>query len=267
MNKSLITLLIALGMVVLMTVVIINTRTIKQTERGRASGLGSSDIDIKLSPYNGVEKVAAHTYPVKKQQYQEKAEIQKTLELAYVDMDAGNMAAAENKVRNVLIFEPDNFAAMSILGKILYAGQKFDLAEAIFRRQAELKKDDPSVYNNLGQSLAKQNKFDEAIKQMSIAAELDPKSPFISLNLSGMYSIKGEKEKSIKFFKKASQVLGDQIIPISYDPTLNNIREEPEFIQIVNAAKKLKISSGEKPVIAEKNNLSPKLQLNPASTQ
>lgn len=130
-----------------------------------------------------------------------------------------------------------------------------------------MKKDDPSVYNNLGQSLAKQNKFDEAIKQMSIAAELDPKSPFISLNLSGMYSIKGEKEKSIKFFKKASKALGDQIIPISYDPTLNNIREEPEFIQIVNDAKKLKISSDEKPVLSEKSNPPSKLQLNPASTQ
>ncbi len=267
MNKSLITLLIALGVVVFMTVLIINTRTIKQTERGRASGLGSSDMDIKLSPYNSVEKIAPHTYPVKKQQYQEKAEIQRTLEQAAIDMDADNMAAAENKVRTVLVFEPDNFAALAMLGKILYAGQKFELAEAIFRRQSELKKNDPSVYNNLGQSLAKQNKFDEAIKHMSIAAELDPDSPLISLNLSGMYSITGEKEKSIKFFKKASKALGDQIIPISYDPTLNNIRQEPEFIQIVKDAKKLKISSGEKPVISEKSSQSPKLQLNPNSPQ
>jgi len=262
MNRSLIPLLIVLALVVLMTVVIINTRTIKQTERGRASSLTSDESDIQLSPYNNIEKVAPHTHPVKRPQYQEKAEIQKMLQQAHAELEAGNTSAAENKARNVLVFEPDNFTAMSLLGKILYSEQKYDLAEAVYRRMTELKKDDPAVYNNLGQSLAKQNKFDEAIKQMSVAAELDPESPFISLNLSGMYSAKGEKEKSIKFFRKASETLGDQIIPISYDPTLNNIRNEPEFKQIIKEARTLKIAPGEKAVPPGKTDPAIKLQLN-----
>ena len=267
MNKSLIPLLIVLATVVLMTVVIINTRTIKQTERGVVSSLITDESDIKLSPYNNIEKVAPHTRPAKKQQYQEKAEIQKMLKQAYAEVDAGNTAAAENKARNVLVFEPDNYNAMSLLGKILYSEQKYDLAEATFRRLAELNKNDPSVYNNLGQALAKQNKFDEAIKEMSMAATLDPESPFIALNLSGMYSAKGDKEKSIKLFRKASETLGEQIIPISYDPTLNNIRDEPEFKQIVKEARTLKITPGEKTVTPGKNAQTSQLQLYANSPQ
>ena len=61
MNKSLIPLLIVLATVVLMTVVIINTRTIKQTERGRISSLTSDESDIKLSPYNNIEKTWGRT--------------------------------------------------------------------------------------------------------------------------------------------------------------------------------------------------------------
>ena len=261
MNKSLIILLLVLGMVVLLTVVIINTRTIRLTDRGRGSQLKTEDTDIALSPYDSNEKITNHARPIKKLQYQEKAEIQKMLNQAYNDMAAGNLDAAENKARTVLVFEPENFAAMSLLGKVLYSQQKYELAEAMFRRQTELKKDDPSVYNNLGQSLAKQNKYDEAIVQMIFAAELYPESPLISLNLSGMHSIKGEKEKSIKLFRKAFKVLGNQIIPISYDPALNNIREEPEFIQIINDAKKLKTAT-EKSVIPEKSAAPAKLQLN-----
>jgi hypothetical protein len=49
-----------------------------------------------------------------------------------------------------------------------------------------------------------------------------------------MYSVTGDKVKSIKYFKKAFERLGEQIVPISYDPTLNNIRDEPEFRQIID---------------------------------
>ena len=268
MNRSLIPLLIVLATVVLLTVVIINTRTIKQTERGRISSLTSDESDIKLSPYNNIEKTAPHTRPSKRVQYQEKTEVQKLLKQAYAEIDAGNTSAAENKARNVLVFEPNNYDAMALLGKILYSEQKYDHAEVIYRRMVELHKNDPTVYNNLGQSLAKQNKFDEAIKQMSVAAELDPESPFISLNLSGMYSAKGEKEKSIKLFRKASEALGDQIIPISYDPTLNNIRNEPEFKQIIKEARTLKIVPAEKAATPPaKIDPATKLQLNSSSPQ
>lgn len=261
MNKSLIPLLIVMTLVVLMTVVITNTRTIKQTERGKESCLSTDVSEIKLSPYNNIEKPANRPPPPKEKQSQEKIDIQKMLRQAFSELDAGNMALAENKVRNVLVFEPDNFNAMSLLGRILYSEHKYEQAEAIYRRLAELNKNDPSVYNNLGQALAKQNKFDEAIEQMSVAAELDPESPFISLNLSGIYSAKGEKEKSIKLFRKASERLGEQIIPISYDPTLNNIRNEPEFKQIIQDVRVLKITPAEKTAPAEKNAHATQLQL------
>lgn len=232
MNKNLIILLIALGIIVLLTVVVINTRIIKQTERGEAANLTIEEHSAP-DPYNKTEKKPSNLrQPLRNDR--EKAEMLLLLNKAYTAMAEGNLPLAENHVKTVLIFEPDNYSALSLLGRIFYTTKNFSQAEAVFRRQSELNGSDAHVYNNLGQTMAKQNKFDEAIKSMNIAAGLDPESPFIALNLSGMYSVTGDKVKSIKYFKKAFERLGEQIVPISYDPTLNNIRDEPEFRQIID---------------------------------
>ncbi len=246
MNKNLILLLIALTIVVLLTIVVINSRIIKQTERGEASGLAIAEQPMS-DPYSH-SKVEKKTVPHQvKLKVNEQSEMQILLNKAYAEMAAGNVNAAENYIKTVLIFEPDNYAALALLGRILYNDKKYSQAEAVFRRQSELNGKDAHVYNNLGQTMAKQNKFDEAIKSMNIAAGLDPESPFIALNLSGMYSVTGDKEKSIKYFKKAFQRLGEQIVPISYDPTLNNIREEPEFKRIIEDVTNRKKSALEQP--------------------
>lgn len=232
MNKNLIILLIALGIIVLLTVVVINTRIIKQTERGEAANLTIEE-QFAPDPYNKTEKKPSNLRQPAQYDH-EKAEMLLLLNKAYTAMAEGNLPLAENHVKTVLIFEPDNYSALSLLGRIFYTKKNFSQAEAVFRRQSELNGNDAHVYNNLGQTMAKQNKFDEAIKSMNIAAGLDPESPFIALNLSGMYSVTGDKVKSIKYFKKAFERLGEQIVPISYDPTLNNIRDEPEFRKIID---------------------------------
>jgi Flp pilus assembly protein TadD len=236
MNKSLVPLIMLLALIVLLTAVIINTQTIKETERGRHSSLDSDAPSIRLSPYGKPAKVKQHTRPIKPN-YSEKAETLQELSLAYKHYSNGRLAEAENKLKTVLVFEPENYTALSLLGKIYYSQKKFDKAESVFRKQTRLKKSDASVYNNLGQALAKQQKYDEALKQLSTAHELDPKSPLIELNISGVYSIQGKKKESIVFFRKAFEKLGDQIIPVANDPTLDNIRREPEFKQIMKKAR------------------------------
>lgn len=230
-NRNLVILLIVLTIIVLLTIVVINSRIIKQTERGNSGTLTIADVP-PADPYIKIEKKSSSVRSVKLNE-REQAEMQELLNRAYTEMAGGNASAAENTVKTVLIFEPDNYAALSLLGRILYNNRNYAQAEAVFRRQSELNGKDAHVYNNLGQAMAKQNKYEEAIKSMNIAADLDPESPFVALNLSGMYSVTGDKVKSIKYFKKAFERLGEQIIPISYDPTLNNIRNEPEFKKIV----------------------------------
>lgn len=239
MNKSLIMLLAFLALIVMLTTVVINTRTIKNTERGRNGTLNSNNQSITLSPYDRPEKIKPHTKSVKKV-YSEKKEISSTLLSAYTDMDNNKVKDAENKVKTVLIFEPDNFNALSLLGRIYYNQQKYEEAEVVFRRQTRIQGTDAAVYNNLGQTLAKQQKFEEALKQMTTASELDPDSPLISLNLSGIYSVQGEKKKSIEYFKKAFEKLGNEIIPIAKDPTLDNIRQEQDFKDILEKASQQK---------------------------
>jgi Flp pilus assembly protein TadD len=143
------------------------------------------------------------------------------------------------------VFEPENFRALRIIGELFYNSRRYPEAELVFRRQLLLKPEEASVYSNLGSALAKQKKFDEAVKQTRKALSFETSNyGYILLNLSGMYSAKGDKKNSIEYFKKAYDKLGTQILYVSGDPTLDLIRAEPEFSSIMEDAEKKASATG-----------------------
>ncbi len=231
MNKSLVPLILILTLIVLLTVIITNTTTIRDNRR-IVNEPHDSD-SIRLSPYQQRRRTEIASSV---QDYSEKQEISRTMALAYMAFDAGKLDEAADQSKTVLIFEPENEAALALLGRIYYRQEKFNEAEKIFRQQIEITGSNAVVYNNLGQALARQHKFDDAARHLVTAYELNPDALEVSLNLSGIYSVQGKKKQSLFFLKKAFEKMGDQILVITQDPTLDNIREEPEFKQIINAA-------------------------------
>lgn len=231
MNKSLVPLILILALIVLLTVIISNTRTTRDNRRVTLESEGRAS--IRLSPYQQRREVRLSPSEA---DYSEKQEIAQALMRAYMAFDAGRLGDASDQSKTVLIFEPENNAALALLGRIYYQQGKYREAEKIFRKQIEFSGDDAVVYNNLGQALAKQHKFDAAATHLTMAYELDPDAPQVSLNLSGIYSVKGMKEQSLFYLKKAFEALGEQILTIAADPTLDNIRGEPEFRQIIEEA-------------------------------
>lgn len=226
-------------MVIIITILMINTNLFNMAQKAESvttSHKNGEAPSIKLSRFNPqTQKQQALRF---QQTAVSKCEIEDMIEHAYQAYCNGREHEAENLIRTALVFAPDNTPALTLLGRILYQDGKYREAEFIFRKQSKLLPDNADVYLNLGQALAEQQKYKTAIAAMNTAAEKAPNSPVISLNLAGLYSIKGEKEKALKLFRKAFTQLGYEIVPVSFNRAFDSIRDEDEFKQIIDEAKK-----------------------------
>lgn len=144
---------------------------------------------------------------------------------------------AEDKLRTILVFEPENITAMSLLGGIFFYSGRYDDAEDIFKRQIRIDPDSYLAYNRLASTLAKQKKYEDAIKTTSKALSINPESAEVNINLAGMYSITGKKDRALIHFKKAYEAFGYAILPLSLDSAFDNIRHTPEFQAILAEAR------------------------------
>ncbi|OGV50277.1 MAG: hypothetical protein A2017_06730 [Lentisphaerae bacterium GWF2_44_16] len=266
MNKSLTPLIIFFALVILLTVIITNSQSREKIFKFNQSELLPSmelknltvrkkpDIDYVFQPSEKKQKIQT-----------ELPNFQKMLRDAARDFEDNKFKEAEDKLKTILVFEPDNFKALLLFGSILYNSERYAEAEMIFREQCRINPEDPMVYNNLGSALAKQKKYEEAVSTTLKVLDIDPESPVALLNLAGMYSVSGDTEKSIEFFKRAYDKLGERVLTLSYDPTLDNIRYEPEFQQILeDAEKKRKAAKEEKLrnlIDKPKKNYTPRLNL------
>lgn len=246
MNKSLAPLIIGLAVVILLTMILISTQTPYMERKNYSEDSGNGDeIKMRLSPY-----APRRTYSIGTLNgHAEKKVDSEALREMYLNaLDLyhhSRFAEAEKNIRTVLVFDPENAKALMLYGRLLYRKEKFKEAEAIYRRLAKMQPESPMVYNNLGQSLAKQYRFIEAIDILSTAHEKDPESPIISLNLAGAHAVLGDKEKATAFFKEAYRQAGDKVLPAAKDPTLNTLREDPDFRKFIKEAeKKSSVGSG-----------------------
>ncbi len=238
MNKSL-SLVIALTVVIVITVVMTYFDLIDMDRDNTRQELGIKDPALRLNRHNQPLQKTGYKRRIKSWN---RAMISSNGEhlvgKAYLFYRNGKLKAAEKTVRTALILLPKNSNALALLGRILYETGRYDLAEQIFSEQVKLR-GSAAAYNNLGEAMARQGRYQDAIKIFDIASQNKPDSPTINLNLAGLHSISGHKNSALRFFRRAFNKLGYEIIPVSHDPTLDNIRSEAEFKSIIKAAKKL----------------------------
>jgi tetratricopeptide (TPR) repeat protein len=236
MNKSLAPLIISFAVIILLTFIIINTKPQESAIELQTNGTAPT------MSLNTVSKPQIkHKAPALRKQKPRDSYIpepEKFMENAKNFLSEGKENEAEDSLRTLLIFEPDNPQALSLLAGIFYYSQRYSEAEIIFRRQVKLNPDNDAVYNHLGSVLARQGKMKEAIKMTMKAVEINPKSSEAQINLSSMYASNGDLEPAIKHFLLAYQLIGYRILPFSYDPAFDKVRSSPEFQEIISRAKK-----------------------------
>jgi tetratricopeptide (TPR) repeat protein len=238
MNKSL-SLVIVLTMVIVITVVITYFDIMDMDRKAIEKIRENSPQTIKLTRHNqhtaqtSAQKLSHEPWSKKKITETGKQFIARAFQL----YRNGKLAKAEETVRTALIMLPRDKNALALLGRILYETGRYDLAEQLFREQVRIS-GSAMAYNNLGEAMARQGRYTEAIEIFNLASEKAPNSATINLNLAGLHSISGNKHQALKFFRQAFKQLGYKVVMVVQDPSLNNIRSEPEFKKIIKTAKK-----------------------------
>lgn len=163
-------------------------------------------------------------------------EVKELINGALSDIEANRIDEAEDKVRTVLVFEPDHQMALTILGRILYSSDHYAEAEVIFRRQFRLAPDNPTVLNNLGSVLVRLNRLPEAINYLDRAWEKAPDSPEIVINLAGVYAMSGNNGEALKVLRRAEKILGPALLPLASDASFDSLRDTVEFRRLLRRA-------------------------------
>jgi len=109
---------------------------------------------------------------------------------------------AEKLTRRLIKISPENIQLAKILGESCYRQGKFQEAFEIYQKISEKRPDDAANYNNMGQCLVMQNRYEEGIKKLIIARNLDPEFPTIYLNLSNVYEKIGNKDAALDNYKR-----------------------------------------------------------------
>jgi tetratricopeptide (TPR) repeat protein len=234
MDKSLAPLIAVIALVILLTVIIINSDFSNVTE--------TKEEKLKQLPPKVQLRPESNEYPFSTNSSKQNDDasllinIDETLGKAKNLLAGGKPQEAEEILRTLLVFDPDHSQALSLLAGILFYSNRYAEAEVIFRKQIVDNPKNHLAYNRLGATLAKQKKYKEAIDNSSIALGISPESGQAHINLAGMYSVVGKKEKALKHFQEAHRLLGYAILPLSYDEAFDNIRSNPEFQNIISQA-------------------------------
>jgi len=236
MNKSLAPLIIFLGVVLLVTVALVNARKNERSFKLDPDSLPTMKLDSLSS------KPVQRGRP-EPQNIQEFAPIvHRLMQAADRHLKDGRTSEAEDCLKTVITLQPDNYIATATLSELYFIQGKHRESEALFRNLARINPDNFVVYNNISIARACQGKVREALSYASKAAGMKPDSGSVLLNLAAIHSVLKNTDEAIKNFKAAYEALGPDILPLAFDPTFDNIRDRKEFETIVREAKKRRAS-------------------------
>jgi TolB-like protein/Tfp pilus assembly protein PilF len=142
--------------------------------------------------------------------------------------------------KKVIEINPDFYAAYSDLG-VSYEklgdenGQKhaLELLMDVFPRYLSDHPDDARAHIVYAIELVKVGKIDEAKDECKRAIELSPDDSLMSYNVACLYSRLGEKKQGIEYLQKSIKQGYTNFEWLKRDPDLNNIQNEPEFLELM----------------------------------
>jgi Flp pilus assembly protein TadD len=125
-------------------------------------GKGRFEVDVEDAPAEWCEEMRAKTVT--------EPPIKAARRLA----DARELAHAEAVLTALLEGEPDNVAALDLLGFVLFSQGRVAEAELVCRRTLEILPDHPYALKGLGNCLAQLGKTDDAVASLRKAIALEP---------------------------------------------------------------------------------------------
>lgn len=205
-------------------VALLNNRVNAPRSYGAGSGNGKPSIDSaadeKFNNYlfvsslysqakRGKQAVEAANQAVKIAQSDDRR-INAKLTLATAQQMAGEYAAAETTLRELLKETPQNPAALNNLGYFLIERDiKLDEALDLIRQAVKLDPANSSYLDSLGWAYFKLGKFDEAEKYLKDALRSDPSSSTTNEHLGDVHQKQGKPELAKSAWQKALNSTND----------------------------------------------------------
>jgi tetratricopeptide (TPR) repeat protein len=124
--------------------------------------------------------------------------------------EVGRLDEAVLHLSNAVRMRPTLFYARVNLGKVLLMQGNLSEAVVHFNELLEHKQGSAEVYYHLAVALSKQNKYDEAIKCLARAIELDPKYPYARSGMGIILLATDRPNEAIEYLNEALRITTDQ---------------------------------------------------------
>jgi Flp pilus assembly protein TadD len=133
------------------------------------------------------------------------------ISLASAQERAGDMAGAEQSLRQVLKSEPNNGTVLNNLGYFLVErNERLDEAVQLIQRAVQQEPTNPSFLDSLGWAYFKLGKLDEAERYLTDAAQRSRSSSAIQEHLGELYLRRQKSEQALVAFQRARSLAVDK---------------------------------------------------------
>jgi Flp pilus assembly protein TadD len=114
-----------------------------------------------------------------------------------------NFTEAERQCKEMLLKNPNDSEALSIMGAIAVEVGRLDIAASLFSKSISLNEGKPHLYSNLGNVFVRQEKYKEAEFCFRHAIALDPLFPESYNGLAFLYTLAGRTSDVAALYRQA----------------------------------------------------------------
>ena len=193
-SNPLLPLIVLLMLVILLTLIISNLKP--ESDKYSIAGFEAKPEPVQFSLDTQVQKISPAA---------PSSDRDHVIRNAVTNWKAGKIEEAESDFRTILVFDPDNYTALSYLGTIFYDQGKYKEAELLFRKSTERFPDQAFGFRNLGLTLFRLDRVEEAVFEMKRAAALAPMDMENVILLARLYAYIGDQNNAAVCLKRAHQ--------------------------------------------------------------
>nr|MBX2822393.1 tetratricopeptide repeat protein [Rhodothermaceae bacterium] len=156
-------------------------------------------------------------------------------EAAFDFFQQGQYRQSIEQFNLLLEVQPDHADAHVLLGRCYYELGEYQDAIRFYEQGYQLAPENKQLYhNNIGFAYAKLKDFENAKTHFEQLSQLNPTNPFTPRAWAVYYALQNNTKEALSYLEKAIELGYDDINWIKTEESLNSIREEIRYKDIVN---------------------------------
>lgn len=155
------------------------------------------------------------------------------LDLADITRMSGRYAEARQQALAMQQLYPDNSEVSWLLGLVAYNEKQYNQALTYFKASVEQSEQQPWAVLHYLMALARTGKTDQARQELAELAAKVPLQDNAPVELAMVYVALNEQAKALQTLSLAQTQRANWLISLNIDPIWNELREMPEFKEIV----------------------------------